>query len=107
MVPPSILAVLLVTAMLALIPARRLYVAGQPRIVVGAYFGVVWLLGALIALGPARSRLFVPLILVLYLVPFVTWRAGIERLLGRTPPPSGAPRNVTPPAEIDGPSSRP
>jgi hypothetical protein len=106
--PPGVLAVLLVTAVLALIPARRLYLAGQPTILIGAYFGVLWLLGALIAFGPGRSRLFVPLILVLYLVPFITWRAGLDRLLGRlrTSDRARGPRNVTPPAEHDRPSSR-
>jgi hypothetical protein len=104
--PPGILAVLLVTALLALIPARRLYLAGHPAIVIGAYFAVLWVLGALIAFGPGRSRLFVPLILVLYLVPFITWRAGFDRLLGRVQRSdrAGAPRNVTPPAEPDRPN---
>jgi hypothetical protein len=102
---PGMLAILLLTALLALIPARRLYLSGQTAVVVGAYFGVLWVLGALIAIGPGRSRLFVPLMLVLYLVPFLTWRAGIDRLLGRTPPPRPA-RNVTPPAEADRPNSR-
>jgi hypothetical protein len=101
---PGLLAVLLVTALLALFPARRLHLSGYPTIVVGAYFGLLWLLGILIALGPGRSRLFLPLILVLYLVPFLTWRAGLERLLGRRPPPP-PPRNVTPPAEADRPNS--
>lgn len=106
MLPLGILAVVLVTALLALIPARRLYLAGQPSLVTGLYFGVLWLLGMLIALGPGRSRLFVPLVLVLYLVPFLTWRAGIERLLGRSSAndPAATPRNVTPPTDSDRPS---
>jgi hypothetical protein len=102
---PSVLAILLVTALLVLIPARRLYLSGQPTMVVTAYFGVLWVVGALIALGPGRSRMFVPLILVLYIVPFITWRAGLDRLLGRTPRPSTQPRNVTPPGEADRPNS--
>jgi hypothetical protein len=102
---PGVLAIILVTALLALIPARRLYLSGQSTMVVTAYFGVLWLLGVLIALGPGRSRLFVPLILVLYIVPFITWRAGLDRLLGRTPRPSTQPRNVTPPGEADRPNS--
>ena len=101
---PGLLAVLLVTALLALFPARRRYLSGHPTIVVGAYFGLLWLLGVLIALGPGRTRLFLPLILVLYLVPFLTLRAGLERLLGRRPPPP-PPRNVTPPVEADPPNS--
>lgn len=108
MLPPGVLAVLLVTALLALIPARRLYLARQPTIMIGAYFAVLWLLGALIAFGPGRSRLFVPLILVLYLVPFITWRAGLERLFGRSRRSDRANhvRNVTPPAESEEPSGR-
>ena len=101
---PGLLAVLLVTALLALFPTRRLYLSGHPTMVIGAYFGLLWLLGLVIAIGPGRSRLFLPLILVLYLVPFLTWRAGLERLLGRRPPPA-PPRNVTPPVEADRPNS--
>jgi hypothetical protein len=97
-----------VTALLALIPARRLYLAGQPTIMIGAYFAVLWLLGSLIAFGPGRSRLFVPLILILYLVPFITWRAGFERLFGRGQRSHRAnpARNVTPPDEAERPSGR-
>ena len=104
MLAPGLIAVLLATALLALIPARRLYVSGQPAILIGTYVGVLWLLGILVALGPGRSRLVVPLILVLYVIPFITWRAGVDRLLGRRVRPS-PPRNVTPPAEVD-PSSQ-
>ena len=92
------LAVVLITAVLALIPARRLYVGGQPSSIVGVYFLAVWLLG--IAAFEARGRLFVPLLLVLFVVPFITWREGLARLFGRSmidrresrPPP----KNVTP-----------
>jgi hypothetical protein len=106
--PPGILAVLLATGLLALIPARRLYLAGHPTTVIAAYFGILWALGGLIALGPGRSRLFVPLILVLYLVPFISWRAGLDRLLGllQRSDRAGAPRNVTPPAKPDRPNGR-
>jgi hypothetical protein len=97
--PPVLLAVVFATGLLALVPARRLYLGGQPIGVVATYFLALWLLG--IAAFEARGRIFVPLVLILFIVPFVTWRAGLERLLGRSPaegnesrPP---PKNVTPP----------
>ena len=99
MLPPVLIAVILLAAFLALVPARRLYLGGQPSGIVTAYFLAVWLLG--IAAFEARGRFFVPLLLVLYVVPFITWRAGLQRLFGRStadragsgPPP----KNVTPP----------
>jgi hypothetical protein len=106
MLAPVFLAVVLLTGFFALVPARRLYLGGQSTGVVGAYFLAVWLLG--IAAFEARGRFFVPLLLILYVVPFITWRAGLARLLGRSPQgrnePRAAPKNVTPPGN-DSPSA--
>jgi hypothetical protein len=100
---PAFLALVLVTGFLALVPARRLYLGGQPTAIVAIYFLAVWLLG--IAAVEARGRFFVPLVLILYIVPFITWRAGLERLFGRSTDRVSArtPRNVTPP-DTDTPS---
>ncbi len=89
------LAVLL--AILAFIPARRLAVRGASGVTVAGYFLCLWLLSLAIVAVPGRSRLLVPVVVILAIVPFVTLRAGLDRLLGRPvrevrPPP----RNVTP-----------
>ena len=97
-----LLAALLATALVALIPTRRLFVGGRSTMVTAGYFVILWLLGLLVALGPGRGRLFLPVVLVLYVLPFITWRAGVARLLGRPAPP----RNVTPPSEADPPGIR-
>ena len=102
---PGLIAAFLVTALLALIPARRLYLSGAQTMVIGAYFGALWLLGLLIALGPGRSRFLVPLLIILYVLPFIRLPASIQRLLGR--PSSSAPAgDVTPAPEVEPPSGR-
>ena len=41
-----------------------------------------------------------PILVVLYVVPFINWRAGLERLVGRRPREVRPPmKNVTPPDE--------
>lgn len=101
-VPAVSLAIAFAVALVVLIPTRRLRLAGWSRAALTAYFLAVWLLGFAVAVVPAPARFLVPVLLVAYLAPFVTIRAGIDRLLGSrhpTPPP-GPPRppmkNVTP-----------
>jgi hypothetical protein len=104
-VPPQALAVLaIVLAALVLIPTRRLYLAGWRGPALWAYFVIVVGLGLLIAELRAPARFLVPILVVAYLAPFVTARAGIDRLLGRGGPGGSVgggrgdePRNVTPP----------
>ena len=93
MSPTTILLVGLV-ALLVLIPTRRLHMAGWKRESLTAYFLVVWLLGAAVAVMRAPATFLVPILIVAYLAPFVTLRDGIDRLLGR---PRG-------PGPVDGPS---
>ena len=97
MLSPVLLAVGLLTALIALVPARRLFVRGYSAGLIATYFVGVWLVGLLVAIGPGRSRLFVPILLILYFLPFVTVRSGLDRLFGRgdTDQPRRA-RNVTP-----------
>lgn len=102
---PALIAAILVVGILALAPTRRMYDAGRARETVGGYFLGIWALGVLVVLGPARTRFVIPLLIVLYIVPFISWRRGLARLLGRPadvrPPPRNVtpqPRNVTPPA---------
>jgi hypothetical protein len=106
-VPPFTLAIGLAVAGLVLIPTRRLHLGGWSRDALTAYFLVVWLLGMTVALIPAPTRFLLPVLLIAYLAPFVTLRAGLARLLGRpSVQPPGEPdrppmKNVTPP-DADG-----
>jgi hypothetical protein len=95
LMPPALLAIVLVTGLLALAPTRRVHLAGWSQTAVAAYFLALWAGSVAIAWAPAAARFLVPIVLIAYLAPFVTLQAGVDRLLGRPRPP--APRNVTPP----------
>jgi hypothetical protein len=111
-VSPITLLIAVVVALVVMIPARRLQLAGWSRDSVITYFGVVWLLGVVVAVVPAPTRFLVPMLLVAYLAPFITIRAGIDRLFrGQQPSAPVEPerpqmKNVTPP-EPSEPSERP
>jgi len=96
---PDAVAVLLIllVAIVVAVPLRRLRLDGRSRGAILAY-GII-LLSLALAVPELRP-------LARYLLPFVTWRGGLDRLLGRrdevrvTRPEPGAiaaPRNVTPP----------
>ncbi len=101
-VPTLALFIGLVVGLVVLIPTRRLQLAGWSRQALTGYFVAVWLLGVVVAMVPIPARFLVPILLVAYLAPFITVRAGIDRLLGgRWRPPAGGParppmKNVTP-----------
>lgn len=103
MANPALLALLLVLSLLALLPARRLHLAGWPGRAVLAYYLV--LLGLAVAAVELRglARFLVPILIVAYLAPFVTLGEGLGRLLG-TRGGGGAGRrpakDVTPPAGL-------
>lgn len=104
MASPALLAVLLVLALLALIPARRLHLAGwSGRAVLAYYLGLLVVALAAVELR-GLARFLAPILIVAYLAPFVTVDGGLGRLLGtrhaevtsrRAPP-----KNVTPPAAL-------
>jgi hypothetical protein len=99
-VPPFILGIVLVAGLLALAPTRRMYTSGRSNGATATYFLAVWLLGILIAFAPRTARLLLPILVVLYVVPFINWRAGLDRLVGRPARPVRPPmKNVTPPAD--------
>ena len=103
MVPPFLIGVALIVGLVALWPARRLYIAGRPTSSIALYFAALWLLGLLIAIVPRAARLVLPLLVLLYVIPFINWRAGIERLLGRRPREVRPPmKDVTPRDEATG-----
>jgi hypothetical protein len=103
MVPPFLIGAALIAGLVALWPARRLYVAGRSTSSIALYFAALWLLGLLIAIAPRAARLVLPILVVLYVLPFINWRAGIERLLGRRPREVRPPmKDVTPRDEATG-----
>jgi hypothetical protein len=92
----TLLALAGLLALVAMIPTRRLFIAGWSTGGLTVYFAIVWLLSVLVAWGPGRSRFVLPLLVVAYAAPFLPLRSALDRILGRQPkrPP---PRNVTPP----------
>lgn len=100
---PWLIAVALVIALLVMIPARRLQLAGVAPRWIGLYALALWLLGMLLAVRPVGARVLVPFLIVAYIAPFVTAPDRVARLLsrGRRPPSDGRPpmKDVTPPDE--------
>lgn len=92
-VPPSLLAIALVTALLTLLPARRLFVAGWSSATTAAFYLAVWLLSIVVLTVPGRSRFLVPVLLVAWVVPFVLSRDAVARWLRRRSP---GPQRVVP-----------
>jgi hypothetical protein len=77
--PYTFLALLAVIGLLALIPTRRLFLAGWSRGALLAYFLAVVGLGLVVAELRAPARFLIPILVVVYLAPFVTARAGLAR----------------------------
>jgi hypothetical protein len=95
---PWLVALALVIALLALIPARRLQLAGVSSRVIGLYALTLWILGMTLAVRPAGARILIPFLLVAYIAPFVAAPDRVRRVLGRggsigDPPPM---KDVTP-----------
>jgi hypothetical protein len=79
---PEILALTGLLFLLFLVPTRRLQLAGWPARALGSYLGGMLLLGLVAAELRSPARLFVPILVIGYVAPFVTLRSGIERLRG-------------------------
>lgn len=106
MPPPWVIAVAIVLALIILIPARRLQLAGLSSRAIGLYALGLWALAMLLAIRPAAVRFLVPILLAAYLAPFVTAPDAVARILrrgrgGRGPGGLGPERppmkDVTPP----------
>jgi hypothetical protein len=80
---PWLLALAFVVALLVLLPARRLHVAGVAGRWIGLYVLALWSLGMLLAIRPVGARILVPFLLVAYLAPFVAAPDRVGRFLGR------------------------
>ena len=93
---PWLLALGLALALIVLIPAKRLQLAGLSGRVAGAYAIALWLLGMVIAIRPIGIRFLLPILLIAYLAPFVAGPERVARVLARRrlDPPM---KNVTPP----------
>jgi hypothetical protein len=109
-VPAAVLVLILVVAAVVLaVPLRRLYLDGRSRTAILTYAIVMLALALAVTEVRPFARYLLPALFVVYLVPFVTWRGGLDRLLGRrnqeirvvrpVPPAVEPPRNVTPDAD--------
>ncbi len=83
MPPPALLALVAVIALLALIPTRRLFLAGWSTRRLALYFLALVGLGVLVAELRAPARFLIPILVVVYVAPFVTAREGFARLFRR------------------------
>ncbi len=106
---PALLGIAILIALVVLLPARRLQLAGMSSRVVALYAISLWALAMFLAIRPVLTRVLVPILLVLYLAPFVTAPervAGIVRRTRRRDDDLPRPpiKNVTPP---DGPTGAP
>lgn len=102
-----VIALLIVAALVIAVPVRRLFHDGRSRTTIVSY--VVLLVALAVGVSELRplARYLLPVLGVVYIVPFITWRAGLDRLLGHRAPsirvvrverPSvEPPRDVTPP----------
>ena len=105
---PALLAIGLVLALLILLPARRLQLAGFRGRTIGAYALFLWVLGFLLAVRPLATRFLIPILIIAYLAPFVVAPGRLSRIVqrgrgGRGDPPKPPIKNVTPPDELTGP----
>jgi hypothetical protein len=94
--PPLLLAVLLVAALIALIPVWRLRIAAWP----GRWLAVAWFAYAAVIVfairAPAASRFLVPMLVLAFVAPFVAGPERLTRVLGGHRDPERPVINVTP-----------
>jgi hypothetical protein len=107
--PPALRAIALVIALIILLPARRLQLAGLSRRAIGLYAISLWGLAMVLAIRPLATRFLIPILLVMYLAPFVVAPGRVAGIVRRTrgrhdDPPRPPMKNVTPP---DGPTGAP
>jgi len=84
-VPAAIVLLLLALAALVIaVPVRRLVRDGRSLSTIVLY--VVVLVALAVGVSElALARYLLPMLGVVYILPFITWRAGFDRLLGRRP----------------------
>ena len=106
---PALLAIAIVLALVVLLPARRLQLAGLSSRVIGLYAVCLWGLAMVLAIRPVVTRFLVPILLVMYLAPFVVAPGRVAGIVRRTrrrddDPPRPPMKNVTPPDGPTGPA---
>lgn len=75
-VPPSLIAIVLLTALLALLPTRRLYRAGWSQGLVSSYYVALWSAASVVAWAPGPARFLAPIVVIAWLAPFVVLRTA-------------------------------
>ena len=100
---PFPIALGLVIALLVLLPARRLQLAGLRARWIAGYAVVTWGLGFFLALRPFAARFLVPILVLLYIAPFIVAPERMTRVTrrirsgGRDDEARPPTKNVTPP----------
>jgi len=95
---PAIIGLIIGLFLLALIPTRRLFLAGSPGWVLTAYFLGLLVL-AVVTIQLRGVRFLIPVVLVAYVWPLLASPESLSRLIDRlfgTRPSRGPMRNVTP-----------
>jgi len=73
---PALIALVLLSGLAALAPARRLYAGGWSERAVGTYFLALWVGAVAVVVAPGALRFLVPILVVAWLAPFVTLRVA-------------------------------
>lgn len=104
---PALLAIAIAIALIVLIPARRLQLAGFRARWIGVYAVCVWAMAFVLAIRPIATRFLIPILVVAFIAPFVVAPerlSSIVRRGGRSgDPPQPPMKNVTPPDPPGGP----
>jgi hypothetical protein len=90
-IPPLVIGLALVIALLVMLPSRRLQLAGLDGTWIATYALTLWVGAMLIALFPGGVRFLFPILLIAWVAPFIvaperigrTFRGGRGR--GRRP----------------------
>src|SRR5262245_15262978 len=101
---PALLAIGIAIALVVLIPARRLQLAGFRARWIGLYALCLWALAFLLAIRPTATRFLIPILVVAFIAPFVVAPERLSGIVrrGRGDPPRPPMKNVTPPDPPDG-----
>ena len=95
------MAVGLALALIVLLPARRLHLAGFRSRAVALYAVALWGLAFVLAIRPAATRFLIPILVIAYVAPFVVAPDRLGRIVrrggDRGGPPAPPIKDVTPP----------
>jgi hypothetical protein len=101
LISPALLAIGFVLALVVLLPARRLHLAGVSGRVIALYAVCVWALGFFLAVRPVAARFLIPILIIAWVAPFIAAPERVARLTKRIRGPRDEPprpiKNVTPP----------